>query len=242
MHRSLQLLAAALFVSACSNAGAGRVLAIPGIGQVTGQVYFDANGNGVFDAGDSAVRSVSVKLVGTGTTDTVARALSAANGTFTFNAITVGDYTVVVDTTTIVGTDLHLTRIDTSDVVITPNLSVPVAVAVSYRQVSLRQARTLGPGIQVFVSGVALANKGIFGDSILDLADTSGALRITAIPFAVDSPHVGDSVRILGFRGTRDNQPVLTFSVLFPLRINQGTPVDTLTVAQAVGEIGRAHV
>jgi hypothetical protein len=243
MHRPFRLAAAALVVAACSNAGSGRVLSIPGVGQVNGQVFFDGNGDGAFGGlPDSGFRNVSVKLVATGTTDTVARAVSAPNGTFTFNGITVGNYTVVVDTTTIVGIDLHLTGITvgslrTSALAIAPNTPVPVAVAISYRQVSLSQARSLSLGTQVFVVGVALANTGLFGDSILNLADSSGALRITSVPHLAP-PATGDSIRVLGDRGTRDNQPVLIFANFFPIISFRQTPVDTLTATQAVNAHG----
>ncbi|HYK09544.1 MAG TPA: hypothetical protein VEV39_01965 [Gemmatimonadales bacterium] len=226
-------------VAACSNAGADRVLMIPGAGQVRGLIYLDRNGDTTFGGfPDVTFPAARVALVGVGTVDTVARATSDSGtlfaGTpvnFSLLGIPVGSYRVAVDTLTIPHDSMRITRIDSS-VVITPGETSFVRIAVSFPAASPAGARSLPLRTKVFVVGVALANANAFGDSTNSIADSAGAVRITQIKPTV-IVGVGDSVRILGTVDTLDGQHVIRMVSLLTLGIQANTPINVLTVGQA---------
>ena len=248
MRHVLRLLAASLAAAACSNAGAGRVLTITGVGKITGQTYLDVNGNRTPDAGDLPFAGVGIRLIATGTVDTVGSATTDATGAFTFNGVVAGSYTIAVDTTTVRGDTVGVTRIDTSAITLAPDGAPVVSIAIGYPEVPLRATRTLALNTKVFVLGVALSGTvtgplggqtGIFGDSTVNIADTSGAARVVTVRNGVVA--IGDSDRFL-VRVQRD--PVdntlraLAFLSLNTLQLSALTPVDTLTAAQAAGANG----
>jgi len=71
-----------------------------GTGSIGDTVYFDANNNGVQDAGEPGLPGVAVSLDidfnGDGTVDQVLNTTTDANGNYVFNNLTVGDYDVNV--------------------------------------------------------------------------------------------------------------------------------------------------
>ena len=90
------ILATAVLLGACPNAGEDRVLSIPGTTFIAGVVYLDADGNRAPGGPDVGLSGVRVRLLVAGTRDTAARALSDQTGVFVFGALPVGKYTVVV--------------------------------------------------------------------------------------------------------------------------------------------------
>src|SRR3990172_675092 len=61
-----------VLLSSCDNAGQDRVLGIDARGDVAGTLFLDRNTSRAFDAGDSLLANVRVKLVVAGTRDTTA--------------------------------------------------------------------------------------------------------------------------------------------------------------------------
>ncbi|HTY05041.1 MAG TPA: SdrD B-like domain-containing protein [Gemmatimonadales bacterium] len=249
MRRFSSLTGAALVAAACSNAGAGRVLTITGVGRVVGQAYFDVNGNRALDAGDTPFQGVGIRLIAAGTVDTVARATTNGAGTFTFTGVTAGSYTLAVDTAGVAGDTVRVTRVDTSAFTISPGDTEQVTIAIGYPEYSIRAARALPLGTRAFIVGVALSGTvngasgqtGIFGDSTVNIADTSGAARVVGLRNAVVG--IGDSNRYL-VRVQRDpidnTLRAFAFGSLSLIGLPGGalTPVDTMTAAQAAGANG----
>jgi hypothetical protein len=228
---------------ACSNAGESRVLSIQASGIVKAVVYFDRNGNRVADAADTGLTGVRVRLVLRGSRDTVAAGNSLSDGSLRLADVPVGTYTVDVDTTTFGADSFRVTRVDTSLIDVTPGDSFVVRIAISYPQVTVRQARALAAGKKVFVVGVVLNSRLTFsGDdsTTVHLADTSAAVRM----IAVSSPIViaRDSVRVLGTRGVDGfGVPVLTNVSIGTLGINAVVTPRSLSAALAAdADTGRA--
>jgi len=235
----LVLVLAGALAAACSNVGEDRVLAIQATGIVRVAVYFDRNGTRVLDAADTGLTGVGVRLILRGARDTVARGASLPDGSLRFAGIPVGRYVVDVDTTTF-GTDsFRLTRVDTSLVEVTPGDSLSVKIAISYPQVTVRQARALTPGKKVFVVGVAQNGSATFGDSTVHLADTSSAIRLVAV---ASPTQVRDSVRVLGTRGVDGfGLPTMTNTVVAILGTNVTvTPRSLSTRLARNADTGRA--
>jgi hypothetical protein len=89
----------------------------------------------------------------------------------------------------------------------------------------------------VFVNGVALHGLAVYSDTLLHMADTSGALRATRVR---PTPAVaGDSVRLRGRVAERDGQRVLDDVTVFVLGSAFIPPVSTLpTAAAATASVG----
>ncbi len=68
-----------------------------GSASLSGVVYFDANGNGVRDSGDWAIRDAIVSLM-SASTSTVLIATTDQNGAYTFTNLPADDYTVTLMT------------------------------------------------------------------------------------------------------------------------------------------------
>jgi hypothetical protein len=225
------LLVGSVSVTACSNAGENRVLAVSGAGFVGGVVYLDVDGNRQPGGPDNGLPNVRVRLIVAGTRDTVAQASSDANGTFVFGSVPVGRYTVVVPPEAAFGDTISVVRIDTSAVTLSPGDTAQVQVAVSYPSATVREARALPLGTKVFVEGVALNTVTTFGDSTVSVEDTSGALRATDVRGPLVA--LGDSVRFLGTMTSRDGQPVLGGAQATVLLNNRTVVAQTVTTAAA---------
>lgn len=63
------------------------------------QVYFDADGSSTYNAGDTPLANIGVRLYASNGTTLLASTTSANNGTYTFTGIIPGTYVVKVDTT-----------------------------------------------------------------------------------------------------------------------------------------------
>ncbi|GEM_PF-3290230 len=65
----------------------------PGTGRIAGTVFFDANNNGILDAGETGLAGWTIHLGG----DSVSSQLTDADGYYSFNSLNDGSYTVTVD-------------------------------------------------------------------------------------------------------------------------------------------------
>ena len=240
--RHLPRMALAALVAACSNAGADRVLTIPGAGQVRGLIYLDRNGDTAFTgAPDVPLTTARIALIAQGTVDTEKRATSDSGTVFSgspvnfaFVPVPVGSYTIAVDTTTIPRDSMRITHID-SAVSVSAGDTAFVRIAVTYPAATPPGARTLPLHTKVFVVGIILANINTYGDSTNSLADPAGAGAIRVIQV---KPTLllaaGDSIRLLATVDTFAGQPVLRFQTLIAqFAAGASTPISTLTVGQA---------
>lgn len=241
VRRWARMLVAGVVVAACTNAGADRILTIPGVAQVRGLIYLDQDGDTAFTLADVALKTAKVQLIALGSVDTVGRATSdtitafAGNPVnFAFLGVPVGRYRVAVDTLTIPHDSMRITRID-STVTLQGGDTAFVRISVAFPQVTIPAARALPIRTKVWIAGVALANANTWGDSTNSWADPSGlgAIRVTRIKPST-AVFVGDSDRVLGVTDTLLGQPVLRFATLVQLgQPGAATPTSTLTVGQA---------
>jgi hypothetical protein len=216
----------------CPNAGEDLVQSITGTALVGGRVFLDGDGDRLPASGaDAPLSGVRVRLLVTGTRDTVARVNSAANGTFVFDAVPVGRYSVVVPGEASFGDSLAVVRVDPSDVNLAPNDTVVVDIAVSFPLLSVAEARQATLGTKVFLQGVALNTPSTFGDTTVHLADTSGAIRVTDARGTLVA--AGDSVRVLGRVSARDGQPTLDGGVFTLVAIVGGVSPILLKTGEA---------
>jgi hypothetical protein len=231
------VLAVAVLGTACSNAGESRILAITGTGFVGGVAYLDVDGDREPGGPDEGLQNVRVRLIVTGTRDTVAVANSDANGAFALGNIPVGRYTVIVPGEAAFGDTISIVRIYTSTILLNPGDTAQIQVAVSYPSATLREARALPVGTKVFVEGAALNDPTTFGDSTVSVRDATGWLRVTSVRGPGFLP--GDSVRFLGRIAVDDGEPVLAggqATIVAPLSGAAPVPITVATdTAAAAG-------
>lgn len=217
MRRPAILAAFCILAAACDNAGEDRVFDIDASGTIEGAVFLDLDASRTPSADDDPAVNLFVALVVEGTTDTVARVRTNAEGFFTFPAVDAGTYDVVIpagdlgDTIRVVYLDPPGSPIENigpteiTSVTVGADDSVSVLLGVSYFIVSVEQARALPTGRRVFVRGLAL-NTFEDGDTLFLQGDTR-ALRVLGASGEDLVP--ADSALVLGTTATRDGQPVL---------------------------------
>lgn len=233
--RLLPLAVAIAALSACGNAGADRTVGITATGTVAGSLYLDANGSGVFDAGDLPAAGLRLALVAPIRRDTLRSATTAADGSFSMDAVPVGSFALVLDPAS-VGDSVEVDGVDGLSVTLAPEQTVEVQGRLTYPRRTAAQLRTDALGTRVFLEGVALHGFGTYSDTLLHVVDTTGALRAARVrPSAVAT---GDSVRLRGRIAVRDGQRVLddvTVFILGGALLPTAPAVSTLDASTASG-------
>jgi hypothetical protein len=231
------LLLASATATACSNAGEGLGINLPGGRNVVAQLYFDRDFNNapVPTAADTTMAGIPVYLLVAGTQDTVGTDTTDATGTVNFPSVPAGPYTIAVDSAKALGDSL-VTVLTPSSVTVTGTGSAPFILArLGYPVVGVSAARASAVGRKVVVNGTILAGPQTFSDTTANLRDASGAVRLTAAAVTVGGfVTPGDTVRVLGIVAVRAGQRVLDEAQIVLLR--PGLPslqADTLSTAAA---------
>ena len=199
-------------VVACLPLGSDRVTGITGVGKVAGLVYLDRNGDHAFGAADTVLPGVRVVVVPHGTRDSSHSKLTDQAGNFEIPDLPVGQYSVAIDTAGVAGDSIGVARITRDTFTLHPGDSVGVQAALSFPELTIAELRLLTTGRKGFIEGIALYNiaatgGGIFGDSTVNVTDTSGSIRMTNVR---GTPILaGDSLRVLGQRSSRAGQATL---------------------------------
>lgn len=233
MTRTVQrLTVAAAFatLAACGNAGSDLGVGITATGSVIGAVYFDANGSGTRDAGDTPMVGVRVAVVTPLSRDTVRAASSDIAGEFRISGVPVGSYAIVVDSGTI-GDSVEVVGLPAGTIALAPDDSVDVDALLSFPFRTAAEVRSGTLGDRVFLTGVALHGRALFSDTLFHVVDTTGALRATRV--RPTSAVAGDSLRLRGRIAERDGQRVLDDVTVFVLGATFIPTVPTLTSAVA---------
>ncbi len=219
-----------LLTLGCQNAGEDRVLAVEATGSVFGSAFFDGDGNGRADGSDLPMEDLRVYLVVAGGLDTAGVGTSNSQGTYSIEDLPVGRYDVLIDTSTVGDTAIIVLN-DSATVTVRPADSVSILMGVSFPSVSLTELKQLPVGERVFTEAVALTALNAFGDTTLHVGDAATSLRATRVQFQTVA--AGDSVRLLGRRGSRDGQPTLDFVQAFLLGVGTVRPAERITTALA---------
>lgn len=196
---------------------------IPGI--LAGVVFRDEDANGVFDAGtDTPAGGLSLTLLSG--TDTVGTGATATDGTFMFTTLRPGDFSLVITpfpTITLVGGNSVAVTISPDaqtnlEIEFTGNLVIPVA-----------DARNAADGDAVAIEGVVSWQAQF--RTTLDAFMQDGSAGMTLFDFNQPAVTIGDSIRVVGrkgtFRGEVQIDSVFTLEVL----ANVGEPTATLVTA-----------
>jgi len=205
----------------CGNVGEDRVLSISATGTIEGVVYFDQNGSGQPDGSDVGLANIGIRVIAWGTRDTVARPVTASDGSFSTAGLPVGRYRVSLAPGA-VGDSVTITQFEDSVAVLAPDETALVTVGVGFPSLTIAEAKAQVPGKKLFVEGVALTTLDVFGDTTTHVADGTGSIRAVRVRRTVQL--VGDSVRLQGTVASRDGRPVLDDVTVTVLNINRPIP------------------
>jgi hypothetical protein len=157
---------------------------------------------------------------------------SDRNGALRFPGVPVGQYRVLVDSSS-GGDSLVVVRVDTTDIDVHPSDTVTIEIGLSFPLLTVAQARTVSLGRKVFIEGVALTGPSAFADTTAHIVGGSGSLRLVRVLAGTFT--AGDSVRVRGAASVRDGQRVLRDVTVFAIGVGNLGPPDSLSTGAAAG-------
>jgi hypothetical protein len=202
-------------------------------GSITGQVYFDANGNGVFDpvGGDTALPSVAIELAARGdSARLIASTTSDADGGFTFEGVPTGTHEIR-------GRVAGGQGITCAPVPVTVFVGEQAFAATPLRltcRIDIVVAEQRTSGSVITVGGIVTAAPGVYRANNLYLQDATGGMQAFNVPGGTSSGIVeGDSVELTGplaaFNQELQMSPVNSFRIVSR---NRGIDTVDYTVRQ----------
>ena len=186
---------------------------IEGTGDIAGQVFFDADNNGLFTplGGDTLLTGVQVKLLVRNDTTTLASTTTTAQGMFSFTDVAAGTHQVVVVRQGAVAPLSFCTLPAATSVYLNEQtfLRVPakrgcVVRIVEAKGVALTQSTT--------IAGVVTAAQGTYRNDNTYIQDPTGGIQIFGLPAL--GLQLGDSIEVTGTMGQfRDELQIVTPTV-----------------------------
>ena len=204
-----------------------------GTGRAIGQVFFDADGNGVFDpvSGDDLLADATVTISERGDSSRVlATTTTDANGEFSFASIPVGTHELRARTAGGV-------RYTCSPIPVTIYVAEPAFTLAPARlscRIDIAEAKARTSGTIVTVAGIVTAQPGVYFPDNLYLTDRSGGMLVSFLPGGSNVAE-GDSVEITGTLGQTGGE--LRLAGTPSLRVitrNVRTPAPTPVTAASV--------
>jgi hypothetical protein len=198
---------------------------LEGSGSVTGQVYFDANGNGRFDplGGDTSLVGAIVDLAVRGDSTRVLQSTTTdAQGTFTLGNVPIGTHEIRARLTT--GQIITCAPIPVT-VLVSEQAFASTPLRVSCR-IDIVEAEQRSLTNVITVGGIVTAAPGVYRPNNLYLQDETGGMQAFGIPGGTSSGIAeGDSVELTGplaaFQQELQVSPTNSFRI-----VTRGRPVE----------------
>ena len=225
-----------LTVSSCGDGPSP--IEVPGTGWVGGVAYVDRDGDGTITDADGPIAGVLAGLVLESTGDTVARATSRADGSFALPNVPVGRYRLVANRGA-AGDSVDVLNVDSELIDLAAGDSVTRRIRLGYPRMTIAAAKAAPAGRRITIEGIALNGWATFGDSVVHVADATGAIRALRVPLT--NVQAGDSVSVMGTVGSSSGRVVLADARARVVVAARGLPpADSLnTVRVASADAGR---
>lgn len=228
----------AVAVAACTFLGASACgdeqappFEVEGAGQVAGQLFFDADNNGLFTplGGDTLLRNVEVKLLVRNDTTTLATTRTTSEGRFTFADVAAGTHQLVVvsDASTAALSFCSLPAATSVYIGEQTFLSVPAKRGCVVR---IAQAKDVATNQSVTIAGIITAAQGTYRNDNIYVQDPTGGIQVFGLPTL--GLQLGDSIEITGLLGAFNGELQIVSPVVAPNISRAAEPAPAVRTAQ----------
>jgi hypothetical protein len=200
--------AAMLLAAAGCADGENAPLFVPtGNGAIAGQVFFDADNNGIFTpiGGDTVLADVRVELRERASDRVISSAQTDVDGRFSFAGVPVGTHDVLIaESTDDLGGLLVCLNPLRSSVYIGEQSYHQIAVKVGC-VIRISAAKDSALSTPITIAGVVTVGQGTYRSDNAYIEETTGGILVFGIPAAAGL-QVGDSVEITGVMAVFNNE------------------------------------
>ena len=218
--RALAAVVCTVFVAAACDDEQAPPFEIEGTGDVSGQLFFDADNNGQFSpfGGDTLLRDVEVKLVvRNDPAQTIATTTTNSEGRFSFTDVAAGTHQIVLVESPAIEALSFCTLPASASVYIGEQtfLRVPAKRGCVVR---IAEAENVVVGQSTTIAGIVTAAQGTYRSDNVYIQDPTGGIQIFGVPGALGL-QLGDSIEVTGlldeFNGELQiEQPVIAPNVV----------------------------
>ena len=220
---ALPVLAAVVLTSAGCDDEQAPPFEVTGTGEIAGQLFFDADNNGLFTpfGGDTLLRNVEVKLLARNDTTTLATTRTTAQGQFTFTNITPGTHQLIVVSDASTATLSFCSLPATTSVYIDEQtfLGVPAKRGCVVR---IAVAKNVAANQSTTIAGIVTAAQGTYRNDNIYIQDPTGGIQVFGLPTL--GLQVGDSIEVTGQLGNFFGELQIVSPIVAP-NITRVTPL-----------------
>ncbi len=211
--------------------------AVEGTGRVTGQLFFDADNNGLFSplGGDTLLRNVAVELRERGSSVVIEEGTTDASGSFTFEGVPPGTHDLfLVEDEDVTGTLIFCVNPLRASVYRdeTAFVAAPAKRGCVVR-IDVAEAEPLGTAVTV--AGIVTAGQGVYRSTNIYLQDPTGGIQVFGLPAL--GLQLGDSIEVSGVLDQFGGEIQLEDPIVAPNRTSTTAPAP---MERTTGEIAAA--
>jgi DNA/RNA endonuclease YhcR with UshA esterase domain len=209
--------------------------AVEGTGRVTGQLFFDADNNGLFTplGGDTLLRNVRVELRERGSSTVIEAMTTDASGAFDFDGVSPGTHDVFLVQDTAVVKNLVFCVNPLRASVYRDETAFVTAPAKRGCVVRINVAEALALGTPVTVAGIVTARQGTYRSDNTYIQDPTGGMQIFNLPAL--NLQIGDSIEVSGVLGQFGGELQVNNSIVAPNRTATTAPAPLERTTGALG-------
>jgi hypothetical protein len=209
--------------------------AVEGTGRLTGQLFFDADNNGLFTplGGDTLLRNVEVELRERGSTVVIDAATTDASGAFAFEGIAPGTHDVFLVQDTAVVKNLVFCVNPLRASVYRDETAFVTAPAKRGCVVRINVAEALPLASPVTVAGIVTARQGTYRSDNTYIQDPTGGMQVFGLPAL--NLQIGDSIEVSGVLGQFGGELQIINPIVAPNRTATTAPAPLERTTGAIG-------
>jgi len=227
-----------LAVAACDDEQAPP-FEVNGVGDVAGQLFFDADNNGLFTplGGDTLLRNVEVKLLVRNDTTTIATTRTTANGQFSFAGVAPGTHQLVVvkDATTAALSFCSLPASTSVYIGEQTFLRIPAKRGCVVR---IAVAKNVAANQSTTIAGIVTAAQGTYRNDNVYVQDPTGGIQVFGLPTL--GLQLGDSIEVTGQLGTFNGELQIISPIVAPNIARTAVPAPTIRTAKQLTDAATA--